>query len=53
MMQFSIMERRERAKVEAVMKKALIIIVILAVAGPLAANDFDLPRGSGGRTRDW
>jgi Spy/CpxP family protein refolding chaperone len=27
------------------MKKALIIIVILAVAGPLAANDFDLPPG--------
>jgi Spy/CpxP family protein refolding chaperone len=27
------------------MKRALIIIVVLAVAGPLAANDFDLPPG--------
>jgi len=27
------------------MKKALIIIAVLAVAGPLAANDFDLPPG--------
>lgn len=44
-MQFSTMERRERAKVEAVMKKTLIIIAVLAVAGPLAANDFDLPPG--------
>ena len=44
-MQFSKMERREGAEVEAVMKKALIIIVVLAVAGPLAANDFDLPPG--------
>ena len=39
------MVRRERAEVEAVMKKSLIIIVVLAVAGPLAANDFDLPPG--------
>jgi len=44
-MQFSTMERHERAKVEAVMKKTLIIIAVLAVAGPLAANDFDLPPG--------
>jgi len=27
------------------MKKALIIIAVLAMAGPLAANDFDLPPG--------
>ena len=27
------------------MKKALIIIVVLAMAGPVAANDFDLPPG--------
>ena len=27
------------------MKKTLIIIAVLAVAGPLAANDFDLPPG--------
>jgi len=44
-MRFLKMVRRERAEVEAVMRKALIIIVILAVAGPLAANDFDLPPG--------
>jgi Spy/CpxP family protein refolding chaperone len=39
------MERRERAEVEAVMKKALIIISVLVMAGPLAANEFDLPPG--------
>jgi Spy/CpxP family protein refolding chaperone len=39
------MERREGAEVEAVMKKTLMIIALLAVAGPLAANDFDLPPG--------
>jgi Spy/CpxP family protein refolding chaperone len=39
------MGRRERAEVEAIMKKTLIIIVLLAVTGPLAANDFDLPPG--------
>jgi len=27
------------------MKKVLVIIVVLSVAGPLAANDFDLPPG--------
>ena len=44
-MRFLKMERRERAEVEAVMKKALIIIAALAMAGPLVANDFDLPPG--------
>jgi Spy/CpxP family protein refolding chaperone len=44
-MRFLKMVRRERAEVEAVMRKALMIIAILAVAGPLAANDFDLPPG--------
>jgi Spy/CpxP family protein refolding chaperone len=44
-MRFLKMVRREGAKVEAVMKKAVIIIAVLAMAGPLAANDFDLPPG--------
>jgi Spy/CpxP family protein refolding chaperone len=38
-------ERREGAKVEAVMKKVVIIIAILAAVAPLAANEFDLPPG--------
>ena len=45
MMRFSKTERRERARVEALMKQTLIIIAVLAVAGPLAANEFDLPPG--------
>jgi Spy/CpxP family protein refolding chaperone len=44
-MRFLKMERRERAEVEAVMKQALVIIAILAVAGPLAADEFELPPG--------
>jgi len=44
-MRFLKMVRREWAEVEAVMKKVLIIIAVLAVVGPLAANDFDLPPG--------
>ncbi len=44
-MRFLKMERREGAEVEAIMKKTLVIIALLAVAGPLAANDFDLPPG--------
>jgi Spy/CpxP family protein refolding chaperone len=39
------MVRRERAALEAVMKKALMIIAVLAVTSPLVANDFDLPPG--------
>jgi Spy/CpxP family protein refolding chaperone len=39
-------ELRERAEVEVVVKKALIITVIVAFAGPLAfATEFDLPPG--------
>jgi len=45
MMRFLKTERREGAEVEAVMKRVLMIIAVLAVAGPLAANDFDLPPG--------
>ena len=44
-MRFLTMERREGADVEAVMKKLLMIIAVFAVAGPLAANEFDLPPG--------
>jgi Spy/CpxP family protein refolding chaperone len=44
-MRFLKTERREGAEVEAVMKRVLMIIAVLAVAGPLAANDFDLPPG--------
>ena len=45
MMRFLKTERREGAEVEAVMKRVLIIIAVLAAAGPLAANEFDLPPG--------
>jgi Spy/CpxP family protein refolding chaperone len=47
-MQFLKMERHEGAEVEVVMKSmknVLIIFLFLAVAGPLAANEFDLPPG--------
>jgi Spy/CpxP family protein refolding chaperone len=37
--------RREGAEVEAVMKRFLVIILVLAVAGQLGADDFDLPPG--------
>ena len=45
MMRFLKTERREGADVEAVMKKMLLIIALIAAAGPLAADDFDLPPG--------
>jgi periplasmic protein CpxP/Spy len=45
MMRFLKTERREGAEVEAVMKRVLIIIAVLAAVGPLVANEFDLPPG--------
>jgi Spy/CpxP family protein refolding chaperone len=45
MMRFLKTERREGADVEAVMKKMLLIVALIAAAGPLAADDFDLPPG--------